>query len=68
MLINPFRDKKDWLFLVLSAAVFLGLYIGNGIVYINDSYTYLAGSVQVSPFYLVIITLLPARVESRVRI
>ena len=60
MLISPFRLKKSWPLLALSVCVFLGLYIGYGIVYANDSYTYLVGSVRVSPLYPLLIALLRA--------
>ncbi len=60
MLINPFRAKRSWPLLLLLAAVFLGLFARYGVVFANDSYTYINGSVRVSPLYPALIALFRA--------
>lgn len=57
MLINPFREKRNWPLLPILLCVFLALYVRYGVVYANDSYTYIAGSVRVSPLYPALILL-----------
>jgi hypothetical protein len=55
MLISPFKSKKDWPLLIALLAVFLSFYFLFGVVYANDSNSYLTYSMRVGPFYPLII-------------
>ena len=57
MFINPFRSKRNWPLLFILLCGFLALFFRYGVVYANDSYTYLNGSVRVSPLYPLLILL-----------
>jgi hypothetical protein len=57
MFINPFKSKKDWPLLIFLLSVFLSFYFVFGVVYANDSSSYLNFSMRVSPFYPLMIQL-----------
>lgn len=57
MFINPFRSKRDLPLLLALLCGFLALYFRYGVIFANDSYTYLSGSVRVSPIYPLVILL-----------